>query len=66
MKERAAGPLSAQDEAILAEQAGAYDSSGVDLTLVDWMLSLSPRERLEALFVHGESIARLLDDARTD
>ena len=28
---------------------GAYDENGVDVTLVRWMLSLTPAERLEAL-----------------
>lgn len=30
-----------------AEQA--YDSNGVDLSLIDWMLSLTPVQRLEVL-----------------
>ena len=43
----------------MAELA-AYDDAGVDLTLVDFMLSLSPRARLEALLTHARSIGRLL------
>src|SRR5437879_3195469 len=39
--------LAGEAAAELAElQAAAYDEEGVDLTLIRWMLSLSPRERL--------------------
>ena len=48
------------DAELEARRSAAYDSAGVDLTLIDWMLSLSPRERLEALSIHGRSIGRLL------
>jgi len=65
MSRHASGPASSPNGDDLLP-AGAYDAAGVDVTLVDWMLSLSPRERLEALFVHATSIARLLADARTD
>jgi len=34
---------------------------GVDLTLIRWMLSLTPAERLEALRRHNQAIARLRD-----
>jgi hypothetical protein len=48
------------DAELEARRSAAYDAAGVDLTLIDWMLSLSPRERLEALSIHGRSIGRLL------
>ena len=28
---------------------GAYDANGVDLTLIDWLLALSPNQRLDVL-----------------
>jgi hypothetical protein len=31
------------------EQVVEYSEDGVDLTLIDWMLSLTPAERLEFL-----------------
>jgi hypothetical protein len=31
------------------EQAPGYSEEGVDLTLIDWMLSLTPAERLDFL-----------------
>jgi hypothetical protein len=35
--------------AVAAIEAGAYDASGVDLTLIDWLLRMTPRERLDVL-----------------
>ena len=37
----------------------AYSDSGVDLTLIDWMLSLTPTERLVALQNNINTIMRL-------
>lgn len=39
------------------------NSSGVDRTLIRWMLSLTPRERLEALQSHAEATLRLMERA---
>jgi hypothetical protein len=36
-----------------------YSKDGVDLTLIRWMLSLTPTERLEVLQEHIWSIMRL-------
>jgi len=36
------------DDQIAAEE-GAYSEDGVDLTLIRWMLSLTPAERLAVL-----------------
>jgi hypothetical protein len=53
---------------IEARQRAAQNKDGVDLTLIDWMLSLSPSERLATLqdaidffspFVPDESDAHL-------
>jgi hypothetical protein len=54
------------DARLARSQATAFDENGVDLTLIDWMLSLSPLERLEAMQVHGRSLASLLPDAQSD
>jgi hypothetical protein len=48
------------DADLESRRRDAYDDAGVDLTLVDYMLSLSPRERLDALLTHARSIGRLL------
>ena len=39
-----------------------YSEDGVDLTLIRWMLSLTPAERLEALQEHIWGIMRLRGD----
>jgi hypothetical protein len=39
----------------------SYSEDGVDLTLIRWMLSLTPAERLEVLQQHIWAIASLRD-----
>jgi hypothetical protein len=54
----------ADDEAravALAEQT-AHDQEGVDLTLIDWMLSLTPTERLRVLMRHASGLAAFVRD----
>jgi hypothetical protein len=43
----------------------AFDADGVDLTLIRWMLSLSPRQRLEVLQKHVNSVLRLRESVRS-
>lgn len=38
-----------------------HSPDGVDLTLIRWMLSLTPAERLEVLQQHLRAVARLRD-----
>ena len=40
----------------------AFSDDGVDLTLIRWMLSLTPAERLEALENNVQSLLRLRGD----
>ena len=47
-------------------QDQVYDAAGVDLTQIDMMLLMTPRQRLEALFVTASSLARLMRDANAD
>jgi hypothetical protein len=42
-----------------------YSEDGVDLTLIRWMLSLTPAERLQVLQQNVESIL-ILRNARSD
>ena len=44
----------------------AFDASGVDVTLIDYMLSLSPRERLEILFEHASFAAKQMPSDGTE
>lgn len=39
----------------------SHSADGVDLTLIRWMLSLTPLERLEVLQQHLRAVARLRD-----
>ncbi len=43
-----------------------HSNDGIDLTLIRWMLSLSPVERLEVLQASASSLERLREGARTD
>ena len=40
-----------------------YSDNGVDLTLIRWMLSLTPTERLQALQQSVQSLIRLRDES---
>lgn len=46
------------------EPGVTYGSDGVDLTLIRWMLSLTPRERVEILQQHMDSLAALRERAQ--
>ncbi len=39
-----------------------YSEDGVDLTLIRWMLSLTPTERLQMLQLNVRSLARLCNE----
>ena len=41
-----------------------YASDGVDISLVRWMLSLNPAERLEVLQSAANSLARMTNAAK--
>jgi hypothetical protein len=45
-----------------AQSEQTYSEDGVDLTLIRWMLSLTPSERLQVLQQNVQSLARLCDD----
>jgi hypothetical protein len=45
------------------EEEGIYSDDGVDLTLIRWMLSLTPTQRLQMLQQTVESLARLCSEA---
>lgn len=44
---------------------GAYDEAGVDITLVRWMLSLTPAQRLDVLQGFVDSVYQLRHGKRT-
>jgi hypothetical protein len=49
-----------------AMNARAFDEAGVDVTLIDSMLALSPAERLFMLYETALSLSRLTRDADAD
>lgn len=48
-----------QNEPSAAATDSCYSEDGVDLTLIRWMLSLTPAERLEVLEASVRSLLRL-------
>ena len=56
-----AGLLEEAAQEVAAMQAQAYDEDGVDRTLIRWMLSLTPRDRLRVLEGHNRSLMRVLN-----
>jgi hypothetical protein len=49
-------------DAVLSDDEPIYSEDGVDLTLIRWMLSLTPTQRLLTLQEAIHSIARLRGD----
>lgn len=49
----------ADKEPAKSEIPSAEDSSGVDISLIDWMLSLSPTQRLDVLQANARSLLEL-------
>ena len=45
-----------ENEGQIAHEQQAYSEDGVDLTLIRWMLSLAPAERLQALQQYVDSL----------
>ena len=50
---------SVTNNSLSAQENFPYSNDGVDITLIQWMLSLSPTERLQVLQQHVRSIMRL-------
>jgi hypothetical protein len=48
------------------QELPTHSEDGVDLTLIRWMLSLTPAERLATLQRTIDSMQRLLRDARSE
>jgi hypothetical protein len=54
-------------EAELAHHSDvAFDEAGVDVTQVDLLLAMTPRERLKMLYDTAFSLARLMRNANAD
>ena len=51
-------------EEVEAMQRAAYDDDGVDVSLIRWMLGLTPRERLSVWEKHWRFVARAREALR--
>ena len=62
---KVAGSQSCCSEETAATQSEqiTYSDDGVDLTLIRWMLSLTPSERLQVLQESVQSIAKLCNES---
>jgi hypothetical protein len=60
MSKRISSRAAAARKATHGEQV--YSEEGVDLTLIRWMLSLTPAERLQVLQQSARSLTRLRRD----
>jgi hypothetical protein len=56
----------ARGDADLDVPPSTHDAAGVDLTQIDMMLALTPRERLRFLYVTAFSLGRLMPNVDTD
>jgi hypothetical protein len=54
-------PLDSEKNSI-AQDEPTYSKDGVDLTIIRWMLSMTPTERLQTLQQNVRSIMRLCGD----
>ena len=61
MKQDNPGPLDSE-KAPLSERNLMYSEDGVDLSLIRWMLSMTPTERLQTLQQNIRAIMRLRGD----
>ncbi|HBZ56333.1 MAG TPA: hypothetical protein DEO88_13080 [Syntrophobacteraceae bacterium] len=57
------GPPRFLEQTPLHHEQQDYSDDGVDLTLIHWMLSLTPTERLQILQQSVESLSRLTREA---
>jgi hypothetical protein len=55
-------PAHPSEEMSGAQALPMYSEDGVDLTLIRWMLSLTPTERLQMLQQNVQSLARLCNE----
>jgi hypothetical protein len=58
-----AARIAADEQAVLAAaESDAFDENGVDLTMIDWMLGLTPTERLEVLRRNAAALVPFVRD----
>jgi hypothetical protein len=63
MKEKHSQPCCSEIAPMAQKEQLDYSEDGVDLTLIRWMLSLTPYERLQVLQQNVQSLARLCNES---
>lgn len=63
MKEADSKPCCSEEKAAEQMEQITYSDDGVDVTLIRWMLSLTPSERLNVLQQNVQSLARLCNES---
>lgn len=63
MKETGSQPCCSEKVPVTQSEQITYSDDGVDLTLIRWMLSLTPSERLQVLQQNVQSLARLCNES---
>jgi hypothetical protein len=63
MKEAESHPCCPEKAPAAQNEQLTYGDDGVDLTLIRWMLSLTPSERLQVLQQNVRSLARLCNES---
>jgi hypothetical protein len=55
-----------EETALVQAASSTYDAEGVDLSLIDWMLTMTPTDRLRTLERHAAGLAPFVPDDRDD
>ena len=63
MKETESRSYCSEDALEAQSEQVTYSDDGIDLTLIRWMLSLTPSERLQVLQQNVQSLARLCNES---
>jgi len=63
MKETDSHTSSSEKQPPMKNETPAYSIDGVDLTLIRWMLSITPAERLQILQQNVQSLSRLINES---
>jgi hypothetical protein len=54
-------PADSDQDVVVADNRPTHSPDGVDLTVIRWMLSLTPLQRLEVLQQHMQAIKSMRD-----
>ena len=63
MKETDPQISSSENQPFMQNETQVYSVDGVDLTLIRWMLSITPAERMQVLQQNVRSLSRLINES---